>query len=244
MIILLPPSEGKAGGGTPRTAWKPVSGLLGRGLGPMRAQVAAALSAANGGDQKLLGVKGDLLEQARAANRALVGSPTLAAWQRYTGVVWDHLDLASMTAPARKSALSVIHVPSALTGLARADDPVPEYKLKMGSSIAPVGKLSRFWRDAVTGELARLAGGTVVVDLLPQEHAAAFDWSRVDNVVHLDLVSRNGGTVGGHNAKAAKGLLARHILDTVPVQAADRAAVRKAVAAFRNAGYGARVQPT
>lgn len=244
MIILLPPSEGKAEGGTARTAWKPSSGVLGRGLGPMRAQVAAALAAAHGGDQKLLGVKGDALEHARAANRALVGSPTLPAWQRYTGVVWDHLDLASMTTTARKSAVSVIHVPSALMGLVRADDAVPGYKLKMGASIPPVGRLSRFWHDAVTGELARLSAGNVVVDLLPQEHAAAFDWSRIDNVVHIDLVSRSGGVVGGHNAKAAKGLLARHILDSVAVTRADRATVRKAVASFRNAGYGARVQPT
>ena len=71
MIILLPPSEGKAAGGTPRTAWNPASGLLGKGLGPMRADVARALAAAKGGDQNLLGVKGDVLEQARAAYRAL-----------------------------------------------------------------------------------------------------------------------------------------------------------------------------
>jgi cytoplasmic iron level regulating protein YaaA (DUF328/UPF0246 family) len=30
--------------------------------------------------------------------------------------------------------------------------------------------------------------------------------------VRVDLVAKSGGRVGGHNAKAAKGLLARHIL--------------------------------
>jgi len=242
MIILLPPSEGKAEGGTPRTAWSPASGLLGKGLGPMRTEVARALAAAKGGDQKLLGVKGDVLEHARAANRALVGSPTLPAWQRYTGVVWDHLDLASMSATARKTALAAIFVPSAVMGLVRADDPVPEYKLKMGASIAPVGKVSRFWKDALTAEMQKLSARHVIVDLLPQEHAGAFDWSLIDNVVNVDLVSKNGGVVGGHNAKAAKGLLARHVLDNVKVQSADATAIKKAVASFRHAEYGARVR--
>ncbi|MEY3588302.1 MAG: hypothetical protein RJA47_898 [Actinomycetota bacterium] len=241
MIILLPPSEGKADGGTPRTSWNPGSGLLGKGLGPMRADVARALAAAKGGDQKLLGVKGDVLENARAANRTLVGSPTLPAWQRYTGVVWDHLDLASMTATARKTALAAIFVPSAVMGLVRADDPVPGYKLKMGVSIVPIGKVARFWKEALTAEMQKLSAKHVIVDLLPQEHAGAFDWSAVDNVVRVDLVSKNGGVVGGHNAKAAKGLLARHILDNVKVQSADAGAIRKAVSSFRHAEYGARV---
>ena len=242
MIILLPPSEGKAAGGTPRTAWNPASGLLGKGLGPMRADMTRALAAAKGGDQKLLGVKGDVLEQARAANRALAGSPTLPAWQRYTGVVWDHLDLASMTAGARKTALAALFVPSAVMGLVRADDPVPEYKLKMGASIAPVGKVSRFWKDALTSEVRKLSAKHVIVDLLPQEHAAAFDFTDIPNVIHVDLVSKKGGVVGGHNAKAAKGLLARHVLDSVDIRSAYAQAVTKAVSSFRHAEFGARAR--
>jgi len=242
MIILLPPSEGKAEGGTPRTAWNPGSGLLGKGLGAMRTDVARALAAVKGGDQKLLGVKGDVLEHARAANRALVGGPTLPAWQRYTGVVWDHLDLASMPATARRTALAAVFVPSAVMGLVRADDPVPGYKLKMGASIAPIGKVTRFWKEALTAELQKLSARHVVVDLLPQEHAGAFDWTAIDNVVRVDLVSKNGGVVGGHNAKAAKGLLSRHILDNVKVSSADAWAIRKAVSSFRHAEYGARVR--
>ena len=242
MIILLPPSEGKAAGGVPRTAWNPASGLLGKGLGPMRADVARALAAAKGGDQKLLGVKGDVLEHARAANRALPGSPTLPAWQRYTGVVWDHLDLGSMTAGARKTALAALFVPSAVMGLVRADDPVPEYKLKMGASIAPVGKVSRFWKDALTAEVRKLSAKHVIVDLLPQEHAAAIDFTEIRNVVHVDLVSKKGGIVGGHNAKAAKGLLARHLLVSVNVRSADASAIRDAVASFRHAEFGARAR--
>jgi cytoplasmic iron level regulating protein YaaA (DUF328/UPF0246 family) len=99
-----------------------------------------------------------------------------------------------------------------MAGLVRADDPLPDYRLKMGARCAPFGLMSTWWRDDLTESLVRFLRGRIVVDLLPQEHRAAVDWSAMDNVVRVDLVSRTGGVVGGHNAKAAKGLLARHLL--------------------------------
>lgn len=235
MIVLLPPSEGKAPGGSPRSSWNPAAGSTGRALGAMRGEIAAALSKAGGGSQALLGVKGQALEKAKETNTALSGARTLPAWQRYTGVVWGHLDLGSMTATARERALRSVLVPSGLMGLVRADDPVPDYKLKMGASLPRLGRISSFWRDAITEELLRLADGDEIIDLLPQEHRAAFDWSRVDGVVRLDLVSRSGGAVGGHNAKAAKGLLARHLLSARAGNAEKRAA------GFAHGEYAVRV---
>ena len=195
-----------------------------------------------GGTEKLLGVKGLALARAQAANTALVGSPTLPAWQRYTGVVWDHLDLASMSAADRSAATKRLFVPSGLMGLVRADEPVPDYKLKMGASLPGTGRLAVLWREALTDELIRVArrAGTVV-DLLPQEHAAAVDWERLSGVVrvvHVDLVSKaQGGRVGGHDAKAAKGLLARRLLDADP-----KAPVAGAVSGFRHPQYAARIR--
>lgn len=237
MIILLPPSEGKAGDGRTGSSWDPATGPTGKALGHMRSEVAAALRRARGGDQKLLGVGGDALSRARAANQSVIGAPTLPAWQRYTGVVWDHLDLASMTAAARKAAAGSILVPSGLLGVVRADEQVPDYKLKMGASLVPVGKLARFWSAAVTAEIARLARGRVIVNLLPQEHAATVDWGALTNVVHVDLVARAGGAVGGHNAKAAKGLLARHLIER-----ADGSTVGRTAASFRHGDYKAQVR--
>lgn len=211
-VVLLPPSEGKASGGNPRSAWRPESGVFGKALGDFRGDVAVALKKAKGGNEKLLGVKGAHLAHAMAQNRSLVGSPTLPAWQRYTGVVWDHLDPGSLPAATRQAVLSRIFVPSGLAGLVRADDPLPDYRLKMGARLAPFGTMSNWWRDDLTDAFVDVVSSTLVVDLLPQEHKAAFEWSRFDSVVHVDLVAKNGGAVGGHNAKAAKGLLARHLL--------------------------------
>jgi cytoplasmic iron level regulating protein YaaA (DUF328/UPF0246 family) len=187
-------------------------------------------------------VKGPALTRARVANMALVGSPTLPAWQRYTGVVWDHLDLASMSAADRSAATKRLFVPSGLMGLVRADEAVPDYKLKMGASLPGTGRLSAWWCEALTDELIRVArrAGTVV-DLLPLEHAAAVDWerlSRMVRVVHVDLVSKaQGGRVGGHDAKAAKGLLARRLLDAGPA-----APVAATVSGFRHPQYAARIR--
>jgi len=206
-MLLLPPSEGKAQGGNARRArWSPDSGSLGTRLAEHRLEVVEALARAHGGDEKLLGVKGDHLLRAQSANTSLVGAAALPAWQRYTGVVWDHLDPASLPAASRRQVVVV----SGLLGLVRADDPVPDYRLKMGANLPPLGKLSTWWRDALTTEVHRLARRRVVVDLLPQEHRAALDLSGLDGV-SLTLVDPS-GRPGGHFAKAAKGELARAIL--------------------------------
>ncbi len=206
-ILLLPPSEGKAeGGNRRRQRWAPDAGSFGAALGDRRGEVVAALAALHGGDEKLLGVTGDHLLRAQSANTSLVGAPVLPAWQRYTGVVWDHLDPATLPPPARKQIVIV----SGLLGLARGDDPVPDYRLKMGATLAPIGKLSRWWRASISAELARVARRRVVVDLLPQEHRGALELGGLDGV-SITLVDPS-GKPGGHFAKAAKGELARAIL--------------------------------
>jgi cytoplasmic iron level regulating protein YaaA (DUF328/UPF0246 family) len=74
--------------------------------------------------------------------------------------------------------------------------------------------LATWWRDDVTEAFVCHVKKTLVIDLLPNEHKAAFNWNSIPNVVHVDLVSKKGAVVGGHNAKAAKGLLARHLLQS------------------------------
>ncbi len=166
-----------------------------------------------GGTEKLLGVKGDHLTRALSANSSLLGAATLPAWRRYTGVVWDHLDPATLAAAERRRIIVV----SGLLGLVRADDPVPDYRLKMGANPKGVGKLSTWWRDDLSDALNRHAAGRtakqprVVIDLLPNEHRAA--WVPDDRVtgVSIEFIDPT-GKPGGHFAKAAKGTLAAAIL--------------------------------
>ena len=215
MFVLLPPSEGKAEGGTPRTKWSPSQGTFGKALGPTRRLIAATLAAQDGGSAALLGVSGKHLERAQAANSCLAGSATLSACERYTGVVWDHMSPSTMSAKVHARAAESIIVLSGLLGLVGFDDQIPDYKLKMGASFAPIGKLSTWWREPLSKALnARLAGHHVI-DLLPNEHRAA--WTPTpDAYASLSSVTfvEKSGKVAGHDAKAAKGLLARHVLES------------------------------
>ena len=208
LVILLPPSEGKAPGGVGR--FRTGSGSFGRALKSARDEVVAALGAAGGGDARLLGVSGRHLEQAVAANRLLSAgrAPALTADARYTGVVHDHAGLAGLAA-----APGSVVIVSGLLGLVAPRDPVPEYRLKMGASLPPLGKLSTWWRPRLSPMLNRRLARADVVDLLPQEHAAAWEpaprrYASFHRVGFRDAA----GAVAGHDAKAAKGLLARHLL--------------------------------
>ena len=234
-VLLLPPSEGKAEDGVASRPWTAQLGVFGAALETSRTQIVAQLRKEKGGTQKLLGVSGAHLTRAQSSNMQLVGAPCLPAWQRYTGVVWDHLDLASLTATQRNAFIKRIIVPSGLLGLVRADDQVPDYRLKMGARLAPFGTMSKFWNEAITDALVAVAKKMAVVDLLPNEHRAAINWNLLDNVVRIDLVSHSGAVVGGHNAKAAKGLLARHLL------VSTNADVRRTVASFKHPEYSAKV---
>ena len=234
-LLLLPPSEGKAETGNQSRPWTPQLGAFGAVLETSRAQIVNQLRKDKGGTQKLLGVSGDHLTRAQSCNMQLIGAPCLPAWQRYTGVVWDHLDLSSLTATQRNAFIKRIIVPSGLLGLVRADDHVPDYRLKMGARLAPFGTMSKFWNEAITDALVAVVKKRAVVDLLPNEHRAAINWNKLDNVVRVDLVSHSGAVVGGHNAKAAKGLLARHLL------VSTNSEVRRTVASFKHPEYSAKV---
>jgi cytoplasmic iron level regulating protein YaaA (DUF328/UPF0246 family) len=127
--------------------------------------------------------------------------------------VWDHLDLASLTSAQRTRALNSIVVISGLLGAVSAADPVPDYRLKMGARFAPFGLLSKWWHDSLSETLNKAFKGAVVIDLLPQEHRAAFTLD-TDTIGEHFVVGLNekSGKAGGHDAKAAKGKLARHLV--------------------------------
>jgi cytoplasmic iron level regulating protein YaaA (DUF328/UPF0246 family) len=210
-VVLLPPSEGKALGGRATTR----AGAFDTVLDAPRRAVMAGLTKAvrtNAGAARVLGVRGDLLDRARAATFALGDgtAPRLAAADRYTGVVWEHL--GRLTATDRRRVL----VPSAVYGLTTAADPIADYRLKLSVSLPGIGRLDRFWATPVTDLLATRYRGRVIVDLLPTEHAHAVHWDALEpvaDVVHVAFVRADGDGAAGHAAKAAKGRFARVVLD-------------------------------
>jgi cytoplasmic iron level regulating protein YaaA (DUF328/UPF0246 family) len=208
--LLLPPSEGKAPGGD-GPAWTAGLGRFAE-LERRRSTLVRRLARVRGGNEKLLGVRGGHLVSARLGNATLETAPSLPAWQRYTGVVWGGLDVGTLPAAARRRAMSSVVIVSGLMGLVALDDPTPEYRLKIGASLAPYGKLSTWWRPVLAEPLTTWAAQRFVVDLLPNEHRAACESAEMRGA-RVAFVERN-GKVAGHDAKVAKGRLARQLLVT------------------------------
>lgn len=189
--------------------WSPDLGRFSE-LHAHRTDLVDALATANGGDERLIGVGGEHLERARLANVALTDSATLPACRRYTGVVWGALDVDSLPVDVKRRAMSSVVIVSGLMGLAAMGDPTPDYRLKMGASLAPFGRLSTWWRPRLAAPLTAWAARRFVVDLLPNEHRAACSAARMRGV-SVTFVEHS-GKASGHDAKVAKGRLARHLL--------------------------------
>lgn len=226
-LILLPPSEGKAEGGT-GPAWSP--GTMAINLDRQRTRVIRSLSAAmranTASRAKLLGVKGVALAAATEADRSIRTAPTLPAIERYTGVLYTELDHATLSAAARSRLATAAVIVSGLWGLVVPTDPVPDYKLKMGASLGPLGRLSTWWRAPLSEQLVTLAAGRPVWNLLPNEHDAAL---RAPGLLQRSVTFFEPGPTGelvavAHWNKLLKGALVRHLVehpDATPSDLAD-----------------------
>jgi uncharacterized protein len=208
MLVLLPPSETKAPGGdgapldlAALTAADALTGLrteLVEALVKLADDVPAcraALALSPAQDDEV------------ARNAALWTAPTLPALQRYTGVLYDALDVRTLTKAQRARAGRRLAVGSALFGLLAADDPVPAYRLSAGSALPGLPTLRALWKPALSPVLA--AVDELVVDLRSGSYAAL---APVPGAVTVDVLSeRPDGTrsVVSHFNKAHKGRLAR-----------------------------------
>jgi cytoplasmic iron level regulating protein YaaA (DUF328/UPF0246 family) len=220
-VLLLPPSEGKAPGGD-GPPWREAPHRLAE-LDEARAAVIAALRRAMRGSKAasrtLLGVGEDAAAVARAANLAVDTAPTLPAIERYTGVLYDALGYATLPAKLRRRVDEQVLVLSGLWGTVTPRDPIPDYKLKMGASLPGVGRLSTWWKPRLAPVLDERCSGRVVWNLLPNEHAAAWQRSTacagVIEVRFLDDVERGGRrrlVTVSHWNKLLKGALVRHVV--------------------------------
>jgi cytoplasmic iron level regulating protein YaaA (DUF328/UPF0246 family) len=222
-LILLPPSEGKAPGGSGKPwpngtdtfavldgARRDVIDALGRA---MRADAASR--------RKLLGVGDAAVADAVVANLAVDSAGTRRAIDRYTGVLYDALAYHDLAAPLRRRVDAQVVILSGLWGAVSPRDDIPDYKLKMGATLPGIGRLSSWWRPRLSPLLDQRAARRTVWNLLPNEHAAA--WKRAVpvrreiSVRFADEVTRNGArtlVTVSHWNKLLKGALVRHVVAT------------------------------
>lgn len=222
MLVLLPPSEGKASSGAEAPLdWDALSLPE---LNPARARVLAALVALSCGDEdraaEVLGLSPGLRGEL-SRNRALRTAGALPAGELYTGVLYDALELSTLGAGARALAERSLLVFSGLWGAVRIGDRIPPYRCSGGVKLPPLGPLGTYWRAETAAVLPRVAGEGLVLDLRSTAYAAL--WRPAGAVAGRTATVRvlHEREVGGvvkrsvvsHFNKATKGRIVRDLLE-------------------------------
>ncbi len=210
MLVLLPPSEGKAapdGGESLDLGSLAFAESLGdrreavldalEGLAALPREKAVATLAVSKGQA------GEVDVDAR-----LRAAPAAPAAEVYTGVLYDHLGLPDLPAAARGRVL----ISSALWGVVRPQDRIPYYRFSAKARLDGIGAPASWWRPALA-EAMPDEPGDLVVDMRSAAYAAAWKPKRA-TLLAVRAFTENGGKRKpvSHMAKAVRGDLARALL--------------------------------
>ncbi|MGC4896215.1 peroxide stress protein YaaA [Micromonospora sp. DT31] len=222
VLILLPPSEGKAEVGTGRRL--DLSRLSLTELNPAREAVLGALvdlcaSPDEAAARQALGLSEGQRDELRR-NARLRSAATAPAGRLYTGVLYEALDLDTLPPAAQRAARRSVLISSGLWGAVRLADRIPPYRCPIGVRLPGIGALSAYWRAALAPAMATAVGRGPVLDLRSGAYAAT--WAprgalaeRTVTVRVLHERSVDGTptrSVVSHFNKATKGRLVRDLL--------------------------------
>lgn len=236
MLILLPPSEGKA---PPARRGRPVdlADLSAPELTETRLAIRDTLIEISHRPDahRLLAVPPGLLAEV-ALNTRLESLPGSPAMRVYTGVLYAALDYPSLSPAAKRRAARSLRVQSALWGPIGPLDRIAPYRLSMATSLPGLGRLANVWRGVLDPVLSAAGGSGVIVDCRSSAYAQAWrpsgELARRTVAVRVFTEVDGQRTVVSHLAKHTRGLVARWLLE------ADRpprtpAAVAQVVAGHR-----------
>ena len=214
MLVLLPPSETKRDGGEPGSSLD-LCALRHPELTPQREAAVAALTTLSRDSALAMSALGlgpkQLFEVDR--NRVLDTSPVMPAIDRYTGVLYDGIDAATLSVAERAWVIEHVYVNSALFGLVGAGDAIPAYRLSHDSRL-PGLPLKKHWKTANAAVLAAVPG--LVLDLRSESYAALGPLPAHDNAHYLRVVTQ---TETGqkkaltHFNKKGKGVFVRRLAE-------------------------------
>tara|TARA_Y100001970_G_C14161619_1_gene818872 strand:+ start:888 stop:1586 length:699 start_codon:yes stop_codon:yes gene_type:complete len=203
MKILIPPSEGKTKTKSTSIKFADTNFKFARHVN----QVVRLLELID--DEDLRSVYGTSPEKAlgfHRQNQDIFNSPCAPAIERYTGVVYEHIDWSSLSEKAKQYMEKHVLIFSGLFGLLTPQTLIPDYKLKMN-----VLSLQHHWNPILT---ENLNSEKPVIDLLPQVHRKAYKPNK-DNVINVDFIIINKGkkTAAGHFGKAVKGEFIKYMAE-------------------------------
>lgn len=217
MHILLPPSETKRPGGAVAANRSALSHEA--ALGAARAQIRSALDdLMRDHDVAAAALKlGVRSRDELLHNTRLDAGECLPAIERYTGVLFDALDVETLDAAARDWLNTHVSVQSALFGLVSAATPISAYRLS-GSTRLPAlpAPLKTVWSDAHRAIDWSALGW--VLDLRSKDYVALAPLTSAEGAF-VEVMQRDAdGTVRSlnHFNKAAKGRLVRRLAQQQP----------------------------
>jgi cytoplasmic iron level regulating protein YaaA (DUF328/UPF0246 family) len=206
MKILLAPSETKKTGG--EFSFDP-SALLFKELQPHRTTLLHAYTnVLQKGDMtalsKMFGLKkeADILSH----KKDIIHELTMKAVERYTGVAFDYLKYNELDEKAQKYVDENVILFSNLFGPLRADDLIPEYKLKQGEAVGEI-KVDKFYHEHAADLMESYLADEEILDL----RAGFYDKFYKPKKEYTTLKFIKDGKVVSHWAKAYRGIVLREI---------------------------------
>ena len=206
MKILLAPSETKkSGGDTPFS----VESLLFKALLPSRTTLLHTyMNILQKKDiptlSKMFGLKKEA--DIRSHIRDIVHEPAMKAIERYTGVAFDYLDYPALDEKAKAYVESHVLLNSNLFGYLRADDLIPEYRLKQGEAVGDI-KVEKYYHEHGAELMEAYLADEEILDL----RAGFYDKFYKPTKPYTTLKFIKEGKVVSHWAKAYRGIVLREI---------------------------------
>ena len=208
MKILLAPSETKqSGGGAPFRLER----LLFEALLPYRSKLLHTYTniIQRGDIAELSGMFG-LKKEAEILKykKDIVHEPAMKAVERYTGVAFDYLDYPSLDQAAQQYVDSSVIIFSNLFGPIRANDMIPEYKLKQGAKVGDI-RVDQYYKENSSDLMEAYLAKQDILDL----RAGFYDKFYKPSKPYTTLKFLKDGKVVSHWAKAYRGMVLRSVAE-------------------------------
>ena len=204
--ILLAPSESKKRGGTEPFV---LESLLFDTITPYRSDLIALYNAILQKAEmrelsKMFGLKkeSDIL-----LHRKMIGEGlAMKAIERYTGVAFDYLKYPELSKKAQAYIDTHVILFSNLFGPIRAEDKIPEYRLKQGERVGDI-QVEKFYREHSADLMEVYLQDDEILDL----RAGFYDKFYKPNRPYTTLKFIKNGKVVSHWAKAYRGIVLNEI---------------------------------
>ncbi len=193
MLILIPPSEGKSSNNTTEKKFHETNFIFSEQV----KEIIEILKTKNEEIEKIYGTSLEKSKDLHENNLNVFSNQCSKAIERYTGVVYNQLDLNSFSEESKLYFNSNIRIFSGLFGMVKPNTLIPDYKLKMN-----VLGLTKFWSPFLSNELSK---EELIIDLLPEIHRKAYEHK---NIKKVSFYTKKGDKLvsAGHNGKVVKGL--------------------------------------